>query len=121
MIRTDTTRCSAYFSSASSCSTTRAVPAVLLLLQVSLLLVLYLTASLFWAEAVGLWLIAAHYLWHSGRHARNLVSDEPTQVLERLFEPCYRLIVVLLKPSTWSGSRSTDLERTRFADLVSSR
>ncbi len=81
-----------------SISRQRVVAAVLLLLQVLLLLVLYLTASLFWAEAVGLWLIAAHYLWHSGRHARNLASDEPTQVFERLFEPCYRLIVVLLKP-----------------------
>ena len=58
---------------------------VTLVLLGAVILAVKAASNTFWMEAIGLWLIALHYIWHSSRHARDLKSDEPAIVLLRLF------------------------------------
>jgi hypothetical protein len=56
---------------------------------------------LFWVEAVGLWLIALHYLFHSFWETRRPHDHtEPADVLERLLPRLHRVIAVLISPLT---------------------
>lgn len=76
----------------------RIVAIAVLVFEVGLVVVVNAVSRLFWAEAVGLWLIALHYVWHSSRHELQLESDEPTQVFKRLCEPCSDVIALALRP-----------------------
>mgnify|MGYP006162816173 CR=1 FL=1 len=56
-----------------------------LVLLGAVMLSVKVASNTFWMETIGLWLIALHYIWHSGRHARGLDDEEPSVVLPRLF------------------------------------
>ena len=79
---------------------------------------LVLEPPTFWLEAVGIWIIAAHYLYHSWWEIRRPADDkEPAVVLEQLFPRIFRWVAWILKPFTWLWNRLNDRRRTFVAQV----
>ena len=96
-----------------SISVERGLAGGLAVVVATVLAILHFAASTFWLESVALWLIAANYLYHSGRHLESADddarTDEPTTLLKRLFEPLYNLFAFLLTPVGWAWQKLTSL------------
>lgn len=63
---------------------------------------LLLDPQTFWVESLGIWIIAAHYLFHAWWEIRRPGDDtEPATVLEQLWPRLFRVVAWVLTPFTW--------------------
>ena len=74
---------------------------------------LVLEPPTFWVEAVGIWVIAAHYLYHSWWELRRPDDDkEPAIVLQELFPRIFVWVARILTPFTWLWNRLNERRKT---------
>lgn len=74
---------------------------------------------LFWVEAVGIWFIALHHLFHSFWKARRPHDHtEPAAVLEQILPRFHRFVAVLISPLTRSWRWLNTERRAGAAELV---
>lgn len=79
--------------------TSTAVASAAVVIAVIVVAAVFLDPPLFWVEAVGVWIIALHYLFHTVWELRRPGDHaEPATVLQQLCPKFHRILAVLLTP-----------------------
>ena len=86
----------------------RSVLTIAVSIGLALLVVAFVTEPpVFWVEAVGLWMIAAYYLWHGWAEAKTPADhSEPLVVLRAVLPPpLLKVVEVFIRPFEWLWNR----------------